>query len=54
VKWLSEGRWGFRGDYRFAVVRSKFDAPGAFFGRELRKSQRIYVGIVVKLIPLAP
>lgn len=54
MKWHSSGRWGFRGDYRFAVVRSKFDAPGAFFGRELRKSHRFSGGLVVNLIPLSP
>jgi len=50
VKWYTEGRWGFRGDYRFTAVRSKFDAPGSFFGREFRKSHRIYGALVVKLI----
>lgn len=54
VKWHSVGRWGFRGDYRFAAVRSKFDAPGSFFGRELRKSHRFYGGLVVNLIPMNP
>ena len=50
VKWYSAGRWGFRGDYRFTVVRSKFDAPGSFFGRELRKAHRFYGGVIVALI----
>jgi hypothetical protein len=50
VKWYSAGRWGVRGDYQFAVVRSKNDAPGAFFGRELRKSHRFYGGVVVAII----
>ena len=52
VKWYSAGRWGLRGDYRLSVVRSKFDAPGSFFGRELRKSNRFYGGIIVNLIPI--
>jgi hypothetical protein len=54
VKWYSEGRWGFRGDYRFTAVRSKFDAPGSFFGREFRKSHRFYGALVANLIPMNP
>lgn len=50
VKWYSSGRWGIRGDYRFAVVRSKFASPGTFFGEELRKAHRFYGAIVVKLM----
>jgi hypothetical protein len=53
VKWYSEGRWGYRADYRFYAVRSKFDAPGPFFGRELRKTHRFFGAIVVNLIPIS-
>jgi hypothetical protein len=51
VKWYSMGRWGIRGDYRYSLVRSKFDAPGSFVGRELRKAHRFYGGLIVNLIP---
>jgi hypothetical protein len=50
VKWYSEGRWGFRGDYRYSVSRSEFGAPGNFFGRERRESHRFYAGLIVNLI----
>jgi hypothetical protein len=51
VKAYTQGRWGFRGDYRFMVIRSKFASPGAFFGEELRKSHRVYAGLTFNLIP---
>ena len=54
VKWYSSGRWGFRGDYRFVVMRSKFASPGSFIGEELRKIHRFYGALVVNLIPLNP
>jgi hypothetical protein len=50
VRWYSAGRWGARGDYRYSIVRSEANAPGTFTGRELRKDQRIYGGLVVTLI----
>ena len=50
LKWYSEGRLGFRGDYRYAISRSEFGAPGSFFGRERRKSHRFYAGLIVNLI----
>lgn len=50
VKRYSSGRWGFRGDYRFSIVRSKFASPGTFFGEERRNVHRFYGALVVKLI----
>jgi hypothetical protein len=52
VKWYTAGRWGFRADYRYNPIRSKFASPGSFFGEELRKAQQFYAGFVVRLIPL--
>jgi hypothetical protein len=47
IKWYApNGRWGIRGDYRFAVTRSKDDAP-AFFGRDTRYAHRVYGGIII-------
>jgi len=47
VKWYApNGRWGLRGDYRFAATASKDDAP-EFFGRETRYAHRIYAGVVI-------
>jgi hypothetical protein len=51
VKWYSEGRWGFRADYRFYKSRSEFNAPGNFFGRVSRTYYRFYGALTVKLIP---
>ena len=50
VKWYSTGRWGFRVDYRYFAIRSEAQAPGTFFGKEMRKAQRVTGAIVVKLI----
>jgi hypothetical protein len=50
LKWYSAGRWGFRGDYRFTLVRSKFGSAGTFFGNELRKVHRFYGALVVRLL----
>jgi outer membrane protein with beta-barrel domain len=50
VKWYGAGRWGFRGDYRFTLVRSKENSPGSFFGNERRKSHRFYGALLVNLI----
>lgn len=50
LKWYSAGRWGFRVDYRSFMTRSEAQAPGTFFGRELRKAQRVTGSVVVKLI----
>jgi len=50
VKWYSAGRWGIRVDYRYSVMRSRFDAPGPFFGREQRRINRVYGGVLVNLI----
>jgi hypothetical protein len=50
VKWYSTGRWGYRVDYRYFVIRSEPQAPGTFFGREQRRAQRVTGGLVLKLI----
>ena len=50
VKWYGAGRWGFRGDYRFTIVRSKDKSPGTFFGDERRKVHRVYGAVVFKLL----
>jgi opacity protein-like surface antigen len=47
IKWYApNGRWGLRGDYRFAATRSKDDAP-AFFGRDTRYAHRVYAGVII-------
>jgi opacity protein-like surface antigen len=47
IKWFApNGRWGFRGDYRYAVTQSKDDAP-AFFGRDNRYAHRVYAGVII-------
>jgi hypothetical protein len=50
VKWYSAGRWGFRVDYRYFVIRSEAQAPGTFFGKEQRRAQRVTGGLILKLI----
>ena len=51
LKWYSTGRWGYRVDYRYFVIRSEPQAPGTFFGREQRRAQRFTGSLVLKLIP---
>jgi hypothetical protein len=47
VKWYApNNRWGLRGDYRFAVTRSKDDAP-VFFGRDTRYVHRVYGAVII-------
>ena len=47
VKWYApNNRWGLRGDYRFAVTRSKDDAP-EFFGRDTRYVHRVYAAVII-------
>ena len=47
VKWFApNGRWGLRGDYRFAATQSKDDAP-EFFGQETRYAHRVYGGVII-------
>jgi opacity protein-like surface antigen len=48
VKWLFNGRWGVRADYRFMAVKSKTDAP-AFFGQETRYAHRVYGGLLINV-----
>jgi hypothetical protein len=50
VKWYANSRVGFRGDYRFVMVRSNDTAP-AFFGRENRYGHRVYGGVVLNVTP---
>jgi hypothetical protein len=50
VKWYANNRVGFRGDYRFIMVRSSDTAP-AFFGQENRYGHRIYGGLVLNVTP---
>jgi Outer membrane protein beta-barrel domain len=50
VKWFAPNkRWGLRGDYRFAVTKSKDDAP-EFFGREDRYAHRLYGGVIINTV----
>jgi hypothetical protein len=50
MKWYAPNkRWGLRGDYRFAMTRSKDDAP-AFYGRDTRYAHRIYGGVVITTV----
>jgi opacity protein-like surface antigen len=47
IKWYApNGRWGLRGDYRFAVTQSKDEAP-AFFGGDTRSAHRVYAGVII-------
>jgi opacity protein-like surface antigen len=47
LKWFApNGRWGLRGDYRFAVTQSKDDAP-SFFGRDSRYAHRVYGAVII-------
>ena len=48
VKWYANNRVGFRGDYRFMMVRSNDTAP-AFFGQETRYGHRIFGGLIVNI-----
>jgi hypothetical protein len=48
VKWYASNRVGFRGDYRFMIIRSSETAP-AFFGQETRYGHRIYGGLVLNV-----
>jgi hypothetical protein len=50
VKWYANNRLGFRGDYRFTMVRSSDTAP-AFFGQETRYGHRIYGGLIFNVTP---
>jgi len=50
VKVYSSGRWAYRVDYRYFLIRSEDQAPGTFFGREERKAQRITGSLILKLI----
>jgi hypothetical protein len=50
VKWYANNRVGFRGDYRFIMVRSSDTAPG-FFGQENRYGHRVYGGLVLNVTP---
>jgi hypothetical protein len=50
AKWYSgNNRWGLRGDYRFAITRSKDDAP-EFFGRDTRYIHRVYGGVIINMV----
>jgi Outer membrane protein beta-barrel domain len=50
VKWFAPNkRWGLRGDYRFAVTKSKADAP-EFYGRENRYAHRLYGGVIINTV----
>jgi len=50
VKWYApNNRWGLRGDYRFAVTRSKDDAP-QFFGQDTRYVHRVYGAVILNMI----
>jgi len=50
VKWYApNNRWGVRGDYRFALTKSKDAAPD-FFGRDTRYVHRVYAGVVINTI----
>ena len=42
-------RWGLRGDYRFAVTKSKDGAP-EFFGRDDRYAHRVYGGVIINTV----
>jgi hypothetical protein len=50
LKWHRGARWGFRGDYRYTIIRSKFASPGSFFGEEQRRAHRFYAGLIYNLI----
>jgi outer membrane protein with beta-barrel domain len=50
VKWYANNRVGFRGDYRFIMVRSTDTAP-AFFGLENRYGHRVYGALVLNVTP---
>jgi len=45
VKWFSTNHVGFRGDYRFFIVRKNETAP-LFFGNETRYGHRVQGGMV--------
>jgi outer membrane protein with beta-barrel domain len=45
VKWFSTNHVGFRGDYRFFIVRKSETAP-QFFGNETRYGHRVQGGMV--------
>ena len=50
VKWHAPNkRWGLRGDYRFAVTKSKDDAP-EFYGRDNRYAHRLYGGVIINAV----
>jgi len=49
VKWFAPNRrWGLRGDYRFAMTKSKTDAP-EFYGRDNRYAHRVYGGVIINM-----
>jgi Outer membrane protein beta-barrel domain len=45
VKWFSTSHVGFRGDYRFFIVKKNETAP-LFFGNETRYGHRVQAGMV--------
>ena len=50
VKWFAPNkRWGLRGDYRFAMTKSKTDAP-EFYGRDNRYAHRVYGGVIINMV----
>jgi Outer membrane protein beta-barrel domain len=47
VRWYAPNKhWGLRGDYRFAMTKSKDSAP-EFFGQDDRYAHRIYGGVII-------
>jgi hypothetical protein len=48
VKWFATERIGFRGDYRFEMVRASTKSP-SFFGQEDRYGNRFYGALIVNL-----
>lgn len=50
IRWYVSNRIGFRGDYRFMMIRSSSTAP-AFFGQEDRQGHRFYGGLILNLAP---
>jgi hypothetical protein len=50
VKLYTSGRWAYRVDYRYFLIRSEDPAPGTFFGHQERRAQRVTGSLIVKLI----
>ena len=49
TRYVPNGRWGLRADYRFIALRGK-DRGAAFLARDDRYGHRVYGGVVIDAV----